>query len=229
MSRHALAIDTRTNRIVRDVRSLGEWHCNRRQERSKAAANPSSNTQPSDCGQNPEVCRTGDGRPAFGDRRSSRDSVKAHAIQRRLTSGSRLLGKSKPSQKLRDLRRSEVDSYALSMPKLEATRTKTVQPEFAHLLHFSGFSRVLLYRVSARIAVITQPSTKSVQEVLSQTSGVVDERGEGPARQQPGAQQSHLSNYYYSGVGEVRTNYVPGLQAADGLPGSQGPLWHLEF
>ncbi len=63
------AIDTRTNRIVRDVRSLGEWHYNRCQERSQAAAKPSSNTQPRDRGQNLEVCRTGNGRASFGDRR----------------------------------------------------------------------------------------------------------------------------------------------------------------
>jgi len=62
------AIDTRTNRIVRDVRSLGEWHYNRCQERSQAAAKPSSNTQPRDRGQNLEVCRTGNGRASFGDR-----------------------------------------------------------------------------------------------------------------------------------------------------------------
>ena len=63
------AVDARTNWIGRDVRSLGEWHYNRCQERSQAAAKPSSNTQPRDGGQHPELCRTGNGSASFGDRR----------------------------------------------------------------------------------------------------------------------------------------------------------------
>ena len=68
-SQRVSAVDAWTNWIDRDVRSLGEWHYNRREERSQAAAKPSSNTQPRDRGQNPEVCRTGTGRASFGDGR----------------------------------------------------------------------------------------------------------------------------------------------------------------
>jgi hypothetical protein len=65
------------------------------------------------------------------------------------------------------------------MPKLGATRTKTGRLECADLLDFWAFIRVLLYCVSPELALITPPSTKSVQEVLSQLSGVVDGQGEG--------------------------------------------------
>jgi hypothetical protein len=61
------------------------------------------------------------------------------------------------------------------MPKLGATGTKTDQLESVNLQAFRGFSRRPLVGVSARIALITQPSTKSVQQGLSQPLGMVDE------------------------------------------------------
>ncbi len=42
------------------------------------------------------------------------------------------------------------------MAKRGATATKTAQLKCANLLDFRGFCRVLLYRVSAGIALITQ-------------------------------------------------------------------------
>ena len=75
------------------------------------------------------------------------------------------------------------------MPKLWATGAKTDQLGLANLQVFRGFSRELMVGVSARVALITQPSIRSVQEVLPQPSGVVDEQVEGPARHQPGAQK----------------------------------------
>ena len=48
------------------------------------------------------------------------------------------------------------------MTKLHTTRTKTAQLKCANLLDFRGFCRVLLYRVSPEIALITQKrNTKS--------------------------------------------------------------------
>ena len=46
--------------------------------------------------------------------------------------------------------------YAFSMAKRDATATKTAQLKCVNLLDFRGFCRVLLYRVSAGIALITQ-------------------------------------------------------------------------
>jgi hypothetical protein len=45
------------------------------------------------------------------------------------------------------------------LAKLGATRTRTTQLECANLLDFRGLRRVLLYRVSARIALITRKSS----------------------------------------------------------------------
>jgi hypothetical protein len=44
------------------------------------------------------------------------------------------------------------------MAKRRTTRTKTAQLKCANLLDFRGFCRVLLYRVSAGIALITRMS-----------------------------------------------------------------------
>jgi hypothetical protein len=56
--------------------------------------------------------------------------------------------------------RGDSTDYAFSMPKLGATATKTVQLEFANLLDFRGFRRVLLVRVRPEIALVTRWSSK---------------------------------------------------------------------
>jgi|ERR1700682_779718 len=52
------------------------------------------------------------------------------------------------------------------MAKLSATATKTVQLEFANLLDFRGFLRVLLVRVRPEIALITRGSVNDSQFFL---------------------------------------------------------------